>query len=96
VGKVYLLLAILKKGSAFYWLAVVAVINTVISLYYYARVIKMMFLSNRIKGGNLSPMTANRYVSYAVLAGLSGLTVLFGIYWTPLDALSRLAEKFLN
>lgn len=96
IGKVYLLLALLKKGSVFYWLAVVAVINTVISIYYYARVVKMMFLSRRIKGGTLSPVTPGRSVSYATLAALSGLTVLFGIYWTPLDALSRLAERFLN
>ncbi len=96
VGKVYLLLAVLKKGSGLYWLAVIAVINTIISLYYYSRVIKMMFLSQRVRGTKLSPMTAFRYVPYTVLAALTILTVLLGIYWTPLDAVSKLAENFLN
>jgi len=96
VGKVYLLLAILKKGSGLYWLAVVAVINTVISLAYYARIVKMMFLSRRVRGAQLSPMTTFRYVPYTVLAGLSALTIILGIYWTPLDKLSRMAENFLN
>jgi NADH-quinone oxidoreductase subunit N len=96
IGKMYLLLAVLKKGSALYWLAVVAVVNTIISLYYYARVVRMMFLSRRVKTSVLSPMTPYRYVPYAVLAGFSGLTVVLGIYWTPLAALSRMAENFLD
>jgi NADH-quinone oxidoreductase subunit N len=96
IGKVYLLLAVLRKGSGLYWLALVAVVNTVISLYYYARIVKMMFLSRRVKGGLLSSMTASRYTPYAVLALLSAGTIILGVYWTPLDAFSRLAESFLN
>jgi NADH-quinone oxidoreductase subunit N len=96
VGKVYLLLAVIKKGPSLYWLAVVAVINTVISLYYYARVIKLMFLSRRMKGAHLSGMTAHRSLSYALLGALTALTLLLGVYWTPLDLLSRVAMNFLN
>jgi NADH-quinone oxidoreductase subunit N len=96
IGKVYLLLAVIRKGPELYWLAVVAVINTVISLYYYARVIRMMFLSRRVKATPLSAMTAERSVSFAVLGVLTFLTLLFGLYWTPLDNLSRLAMNFLN
>jgi NADH-quinone oxidoreductase subunit N len=91
IGKVYLLLAVIRKGPSLYWLAVVAVLNTVISLYYYARIVKMMFLSRRVKGAPLSAPTVERSLSYAVLAVLTALTVLFGVYWTPLDHLSRLA-----
>ncbi len=96
IGKVYLLLAVIKKGPSLYWLAVVAVFNTIISLYYYARVIKMMFLARRVKGAPLSAMTGERYVSYGVLGVLTALTVLFGLYWTPLDRLSKMAMDFLN
>jgi len=56
----------------------------------------MMFLSKKVRGGQLSVMTPGRYVPYAVLAGLSALTIILGIYWTPLDTLSRLTENFLN
>lgn len=94
VGKVYLLLAVVKKGPSLYWLALVAVINTVISLSYYARVIRMMFLSKQIKGAQLSGLTAHRYLSYSILGVLTGLTLLLGIYWTPLDDLSKLAVHF--
>jgi NADH-quinone oxidoreductase subunit N len=96
IGKVYLLLAVLKKGPALYWLAVVAVLNTVISLYYYARIVKMMFLSRRVKGAPFPALTPGRSLSYAVLTVLTALTMLFGIYWTPLDSLSRLAMNFLR
>ncbi|MDH4161760.1 MAG: NADH-quinone oxidoreductase subunit N [Nitrospirota bacterium] len=96
IGKVYLLMAVIKKGPGLYWLAVVAVLNTVISLFYYARVVKMMFLSKRVKGAPLSAMTTERYVSYAVLGVLTFLTLLFGLYWTPLDSLSKLTMNFLN
>ncbi|MCA9323251.1 MAG: NADH-quinone oxidoreductase subunit N, partial [Planctomycetes bacterium] len=41
-GKVQLIRAVLENGQV--WLAVVAVINTVVSVYYYARIIKLMFL----------------------------------------------------
>ncbi len=96
IGKVYLLLAVLKKGSGLYWLAMVAVVNTIVSLSYYARVVKMMFLSGRVKGAALSAMTPYRYVSYAVLGGLTALTIVLGLYWSPLDALGRMAARFLN
>jgi len=96
IGKVYLLLAVFQKGSSLYWLAVVAVINTVISLYYYARVLQLMFLSKRQKGVALSAMERHHVVPYSVLAGLSFFTVLFGIYWVPIDHLSRLAVNFLK
>ncbi|MCB1282438.1 MAG: hypothetical protein KDB18_13030, partial [Salinibacterium sp.] len=41
-GEVQLIRAVLENGQV--WLAVVAVINTVVSVYYYARIIKLMFL----------------------------------------------------
>jgi NADH-quinone oxidoreductase subunit N len=91
IGKVYLLLAVIRKGPSLYWLAVVAVLNTVISLYYYARVVKMMFLSRRVKGAPLPALTREQSLSYAVLALLTALTVLIGIYWKPLGDLSKLA-----
>jgi NADH-quinone oxidoreductase subunit N len=47
VGKVYLLDAALK--SKLVWLAVLTVINTLISAYYYLRVIRMMYFSEPLK-----------------------------------------------
>jgi NADH-quinone oxidoreductase subunit N len=95
IGKVYLLLAIFKKGSALYWLAVVAVINTVISLFYYARIVRFMFLSSDRKGSVRHTASAGRYFQYAVLACLTLATIILGIYWAPLDHLSSKAAEFI-
>jgi NADH-quinone oxidoreductase subunit N len=96
IGKVYLFLSVFEKGSSLYWLAVVAIINMVISLYYYMRVIKLMFLLKGREGVELSAMDRTQYFQYSIMVGLSFLTVLFGIYWVPLDILSKLAANFLN
>jgi NADH-quinone oxidoreductase subunit N len=81
VGKFFLFSAVLKEGGAFALLALVAAINSVISLYYYAKIIKTMFLD--------FPNPEDRTVSLAVydftlLIPLTVLTVIFGIYFSPL------------
>ena len=78
VGKFYLFAALIKEEV--YWLAVVGILNSVISLFYYARIIKSMYLT-RVEDGvpiGISPI-------YSVLLGLLIVpTILFGLYWTPL------------
>jgi NADH-quinone oxidoreductase subunit N len=81
VGKFFLFSAVLKQGGAFALLAVVAAINTVISLYYYAKVVKTMFLD--------MPNPEDKTISVAVydftlLIPLAVLTIIFGIYFSPL------------
>src|SRR4029079_16675917 len=45
IGKFYLFAALLKAGGPWNWtVAVVGVLNSVISLFYYARVVRAMFL----------------------------------------------------
>jgi NADH-quinone oxidoreductase subunit N len=48
VGKFYIF-AELFKHQQFYWLAVVAILNSVISLYYYFKIVKSMYLED-VKG----------------------------------------------
>jgi NADH-quinone oxidoreductase subunit N len=89
VGKFFLFAAVIKQE--FYLLAVVAVINSVISLYYYARVVKVMFLDFPEPADGPVEMNAGA----AVLLGLlSGMTLLFGIYWGPLVAFTNQSLKF--
>ena len=45
VAKFYIIASIIQSKS-FYWLALVAIINTVISLYYYFNIARSMFLEN--------------------------------------------------
>jgi len=81
IGKFFLFSAVLKQGGAFALLAVIAAINSVISLYYYAKIVKTMFLD--------FPNPEDKTISIALdgftlLIPLTVLTVVFGIYFSPL------------
>jgi NADH-quinone oxidoreductase subunit N len=79
IGKFFLFAAVIKQQ--FYLLAVVAVINTVISLYYSTRIVKTMFFD--------SPAPTDREVAttlnYTLLLGVLAVpTVVLGVYWGQL------------
>lgn len=79
VGKVYLFAAAIDREL--YWLAVVGVLNSVVSLYYYARIVKTMFMDQAPEGAStFSPSPAYTLLVLALLVP----TVLLGVYWTPL------------
>ena len=78
VGKVYLFAAVISKKI--YWLAVVAALNTVISLYYYLRVIKAMFLDKPTEAVQIQVPLSSQALLLALLIPTLGL----GIYWQPL------------
>lgn len=80
VGKVFLFSAVILKK--YYWLAIVAAINTVISLYYYVRLIKAMFIDQAEV--SFEPRVGG--VSYAVIGALALPTLVLGVYWQPLAA----------
>jgi NADH-quinone oxidoreductase subunit N len=44
MGKLYVFAAIVEKGSAFYWYAIVGAVNAAIGAYYYARILKTMII----------------------------------------------------
>lgn len=81
IGKLLLFAAVINAGGIFIILAVVAILNTVISLYYYAKVVKTMFLD--------TPGPSDRAISVGgnnltLLIPLTALTIIFGIYFGPL------------
>jgi NADH-quinone oxidoreductase subunit N len=72
LGKFYLILAGMKSGL---WILVISlIINSVISLYYYLRVIKMMFTSSEEASLNTISLT-----SYMILAFIGLAILLLGI-----------------
>jgi len=91
VGKFFLFAAVIKAGGMFVILAVVAILNSVISLYYYAGVVKTMFLDFPQAGDPRVEMSVN---SSALLGFLSCLTVLLGIYWGPLAFYANQSLRF--
>lgn len=79
IGKFYLFGAVIE--SKLYLLATIGALNSVVSLYYYVRVIKVMFFNAPADESALTqPM---RYAT--VLGALAILTVYLGIFWQPLS-----------
>ena len=80
IGKFYLFAALIDGGTQFYWIAFVGVINSVISLYYYMRVVKVMYFD----GESQKQLKHPTLPISLILIGLSVLILLFGIYWSPI------------
>lgn len=89
IGKVYLFAEVINRGV--YWLAVVAALNSVVSLYYYARIVKVMFLEDPKDKAELAVPVFPR----AVLCLLAIPTLLLGIYWEPVARVAANSVKLL-
>ena len=91
VGKFYLFAAVIRQQ--FYVLAVVGVINSVVSLYYYARVVRTMFLD--FPEGNEAAVTVSLH-NGALMWGLCAATIVLGVYWAPVIALADRSLQFFT
>ena len=89
IAKVYLFGAAVNANLE--WLAVAGVVNSVISAYYYLRVVKVMYLSPPSGDEPIGPGVPIRLA----LAGTFVATVFFGIYPTPLIDLAKTAVSVL-
>jgi NADH-quinone oxidoreductase subunit N len=84
-GKWYLFYAVIERasGPGGFWygaLALVGAINTAVSLYYYARIIRAMFLEAPYVSGQVVPK-----LGYQVMLGaFSAAILVFGIWWSPI------------
>lgn len=78
IGKVYLFAAALHEGLV--WLVILAVVNTVISLVYYAKIVKALFLSEPDSPVHVTMSSLQR----GTLIVLLFLTLGLGVYWQPL------------
>src|SRR5512143_475791 len=91
VGKFYLFAAVVRQQ--FYFLALVGVINSVISLYYYARVVRTMFLD--FPDGTEAPVTVSAH-NGSLMWGLSAATIVMGVYWAPVVAFTNRSLQFFT
>ncbi len=89
IGKVYLFAEVINQGV--YWLALVAAINSVVSLYYYARILKVMFLEDPTQAEELSI----GFVPRIMLAILVVPTLLLGVYWEPVIRIAESSVRIL-
>jgi NADH-quinone oxidoreductase subunit N len=93
IGKYFLFGGLLQRGAAdgkswYYWLAGWAIINTVVSFYYYVRFIKVMYLGDRMADDQ--PLSLSPALQTALVASLLGI-IFIGVYPQPLiDVVQRL------
>jgi NADH-quinone oxidoreductase subunit N len=91
IGKLYLFAALLNSG--WIWLALVGAINSVISLYYYVRVFRNMYLY--APATPAEPILFSK-VESAILLALVVPTLLLGLYFTPIVQLAQASVKIFG
>ena len=80
VGKLYIFKTLVGAGSEFLWLVIAGGVNSVISLYYYFHVVKVMFL-----GGKRSDViTYPPSTMFGLMIFTAVPSLLLGLYWNPL------------
>ena len=80
VGKLYIFKTLVGAGSEFLWLVVAGGVNSVISLYYYFHVVKVMFLGG--KRSDLITYPPSTMFGLMIFTAIPSL--LLGLYWNPL------------
>jgi NADH-quinone oxidoreductase subunit N len=96
IGKYFLFGGLLQRGAAdekswYYWLAGWAIINTVVSFYYYVRFIKVMYLGDRVADDK--PLSLSPALQTALVASLVGI-IFIGVYPQPvIDVVQRLIGR---
>ncbi|MDQ7053349.1 MAG: NADH-quinone oxidoreductase subunit N [candidate division KSB1 bacterium] len=94
IGKFYLFAALIKAGEQYYWLAVVGVLNSVVSLYYYVKIMKYMFLDRPSEEKATALPVA--FGMNIMLIVLMVPILLFGLYWAPLQEFTRNSIQFFT
>ena len=94
IGKYFLFGGLLQRGQTdgknwYYWLAIWAIVNTVVSFYYYIRFIKVMYLGDRIADNQ--PLELSPALRTALVFSLAGI-LFIGVYPQPLI---NLAQKLI-
>ena len=96
IGKYFLFGGLIQRGAGptgkqwFIWLAVWAIINTVVSFYYYFRFIKVMYLGDRIADNK--PLALSPALQTALVVSVVGILII-GVYPQPLI---RLAQELIG
>ncbi len=90
VGKFYLFSAVIE--AKIYWLAVLGVLNSVVSLYYYAKIIKYMYFE---EAKEQKPFALTGFSFPSLIVGLAAATVFFGIFWNALSYLTEISAHLL-
>lgn len=86
LGKYFIFLSLIETGH--YYLAVIATLYVAVALYYYFRVVRIMFLVDEKELPALAPVRSLGFRTALVITG--ALTLLIGIYPEPFLKFARL------
>lgn len=91
MGKWFLFGGLLERGKAdgkhwYYWLAGWAILNTVVSFYYYVRFIRVMYIGEKV--ADERPLALSPALQAALVAALIGI-IFIGIYPQPVINLAQ-------
>jgi NADH-quinone oxidoreductase subunit N len=87
VGKWYLFYAVFERvggpgGGWYAWLALIGALNTAVSLYFYVRIVRAMFIDPAYVE-NPPPLPSR--VGYQLMLGVLSIAILvFGVWWAPM------------
>ena len=93
IGKWYLFIAVMDKQ--WFWLAILAALNSVVSLYYYFRVVRAMFLTRPAEDADTSPLKLH-WLQYALLAVLAIPTLGLGLFFGRFTGLADRAIALMT
>lgn len=91
IGKLYIFIALVDAKMI--GVAVIALLNTVVSLYYYARVLKHMFLD---KSEKELPAISSSYAAIVFVMVFVAPVLIFGVYFSPLVELAKSSVTLLG
>ncbi len=91
VGKLYIFAALIN--AKWFWLAIVGVLNSVVSLYYYVKVLRNMFL--RSPEASAGPVEIS-FSQIVILLILLLPTILLGLYFGPLVQIAQASVSIFN
>lgn len=89
IGKLYLFMA--AWHAKFYWLVILAAINSVVSFAYYGGVVKRMILEE----GTVKDKITLPRLSTVLLTVLAIMTFFMGLYWSPFAEFSQESASML-
>jgi NADH-quinone oxidoreductase subunit N len=72
-------------------LAVIGVLNSVVSLWYYAKIVREMFLRDPLKSTPLQTATGAKLLLLALLIPI----LVMGVYWSPVIAVAGEAFQLI-
>ncbi|NTW48159.1 MAG: NADH-quinone oxidoreductase subunit N [Chlorobiales bacterium] len=94
IGKLLIFSALLSRGTIYVWLALIGVLTSVISLYYYFKIPLNMYLRESESGA--TSQFDFSLMSNVLVAFLMIITIVLGLYFSPLTTLTKQSVTILG